>query len=82
MLKDEIKVWNKEVFGVVETNIEKKRIEIKCLDRIDDVMGLDESEDIKRNQSKRYHLVGQDTTPKVQVDMAQICKFELLPPLD
>lgn len=51
ILKTDIIIWKKEVFGDVETNIHKKKKEIDCLDRIDDAMCLDEIEIIQRNQS-------------------------------
>ncbi|KAL8498955.1 hypothetical protein ACS0TY_022059 [Phlomoides rotata] len=39
------------VFGDIDYNIDSKKKEIEVLDRIDDVMGLEEEEIIHRNKS-------------------------------
>lgn len=52
LLKEDLKTWNREIFGDIGTSIEKCRQEIKMLDTIDDVMGLDDSEIVKRNELK------------------------------
>lgn len=51
LLKQDIKIWNREVFGSIENRIEKNREEIKCLDLLDDAFGLDDSELIDRNRN-------------------------------
>lgn len=38
-LKEDLKEWNQNVFGIVEANIEKSRREIQKLDAIDDTLG-------------------------------------------
>ncbi|KAL8466630.1 hypothetical protein ACS0TY_035612 [Phlomoides rotata] len=52
LLKDDLKDWNQQTFGTLETSIEKKRHEILILDTIDDTLGLD-SEEINR----RAHIM-------------------------
>ncbi|KAL8508223.1 hypothetical protein ACS0TY_018708 [Phlomoides rotata] len=49
-LRNDLKVWNKEVFGVIDKNINDKQREIEVWDRIDDTFGLEEYEVITRNR--------------------------------
>ncbi|KAL8544723.1 hypothetical protein ACS0TY_005092 [Phlomoides rotata] len=51
LLKKDLRDWNKYTFGDIDHNIESKMKEIEVLDRIDDVMGLEEAEVIQRNKS-------------------------------
>lgn len=50
LIKADLKVWNRTVFGNLEEHIETKKREGEILDRADDVMGLEEGEIVKRNQ--------------------------------
>lgn len=50
LLKADLKVWNREVFGNLETSIAQKTTYNKMLDIIDDSLGLEDHEIIKRNQ--------------------------------
>lgn len=56
MLKNDLKIWNKQVFGSIERNIDNFREEIRKLDMIDEVFGLEEYEVIKRNESNALLL--------------------------
>ncbi|GKV19246.1 hypothetical protein SLEP1_g29532 [Rubroshorea leprosula] len=47
-LKKELKVWNKEVFGIIETQIEAAKEEIKKVDEKNDVGTLEETDIAKR----------------------------------
>ncbi|KAL8557496.1 hypothetical protein ACS0TY_004798 [Phlomoides rotata] len=49
-LRNDLKVWNKEVFGVIDKNINDKQREIKLWDLIDDTFGLEEYEVVARNR--------------------------------
>ncbi|XP_057811339.1 uncharacterized protein LOC131025560 [Salvia miltiorrhiza] len=48
-LKTDLKCWNRNCFGLIEENIAKLRTEIEEWDVVDDTLGLEESESIKRN---------------------------------
>ncbi|KAL8510781.1 hypothetical protein ACS0TY_017557 [Phlomoides rotata] len=50
LLKKDIREWNKVVFGDIDY-IDTKKKGIEVLDRIDDVMGLEEEEIIQRTKS-------------------------------
>ncbi|XP_057775476.1 uncharacterized protein LOC130994451 [Salvia miltiorrhiza] len=50
-LKEDLKKWNKTSFGSIEENIGKLKNDICCWDAIDDTMGLEDDEIIKRNES-------------------------------
>ncbi|KAL8540253.1 hypothetical protein ACS0TY_001731 [Phlomoides rotata] len=50
LLRNDLKVWNKEVFGEIDKNITDKQREIDLWDRIDDTFGLEEYEVIARNK--------------------------------
>lgn len=50
-LKEEVKVWNRDVFGSLDVKIENIREEIRRLDVLDDTFGLKDSEVIERNQN-------------------------------
>lgn len=50
LLKNDLKEWNRVVFGYVDSVIADKKMRIESLDRIDDAIGLDEEEIIERNQ--------------------------------
>lgn len=52
LLKEDLKVWNKEIFGNIGNSIEKYRQELKILDTIDDVLGLEDMEIVRRNEIK------------------------------
>lgn len=47
-LKGEFRVWKEEVFGNLDTSIEKKKQELEQLDILDEVFGLGEEEAEKR----------------------------------
>ncbi|KAL8544478.1 hypothetical protein ACS0TY_004875 [Phlomoides rotata] len=47
ILPIEVERWNKVVFGDIDYNIDTKKNEIEVLDRIDDVMGLEEEDIIQ-----------------------------------
>ncbi|KAL8542624.1 hypothetical protein ACS0TY_003487 [Phlomoides rotata] len=49
LLKMDLKSWNKTMFGNIDNQIEDKKRKIEILDRIDEALGLDEDEIIKRN---------------------------------
>ncbi|KAL8557753.1 hypothetical protein ACS0TY_005021 [Phlomoides rotata] len=49
-LRNDLKVWNKEVFGEIDKNITDMQWEIEVWDRIDDTFGLEEGEVIARNK--------------------------------
>ncbi|KAL8512999.1 hypothetical protein ACS0TY_019243 [Phlomoides rotata] len=51
LLKKDLREWNKVVFGDIDFNIDTKKNEIEVLDRIDDVMGLEEEEIMQRNKN-------------------------------
>ncbi|KAL8495389.1 hypothetical protein ACS0TY_019509 [Phlomoides rotata] len=48
MMKEDFKVWNQQTFGILEASIENKRNELLTLDTIDDVLGLESEEVIRR----------------------------------
>lgn len=50
MLKTDLKIWNKEVFRWMDSNIAAKKERIGELDRVDDVFGLEEEEVIERKK--------------------------------
>ncbi|KAL8534970.1 hypothetical protein ACS0TY_010843 [Phlomoides rotata] len=50
LLKMDLKAWNKTEFGNIDNQIEEKKREIEILDQIDEALGLDEDEIIRRNQ--------------------------------
>lgn len=52
LLKEDLKKWNKETFGDIGSSIEKYHQEIKILDTVDDVMGLDDGGITRRNELK------------------------------
>lgn len=49
LLKEDLKRWNNNVFGAIEKNIEKMKEEIWKLDLIDDTLGLEDYEIMRRN---------------------------------
>ncbi|KAL8472645.1 hypothetical protein ACS0TY_029741 [Phlomoides rotata] len=49
LFKSDLRGWNKDIFGDIDYNIDTKE-EIEILDRIDNVMGLEEAEIIQRNK--------------------------------
>ncbi|KAL8508390.1 hypothetical protein ACS0TY_018850 [Phlomoides rotata] len=51
LLKKDLRGWNIEIFGNIDFNIDWKKEEIEILDRIDDTMGLEAAEIIKRNKN-------------------------------
>ncbi|KAL8499899.1 hypothetical protein ACS0TY_019784 [Phlomoides rotata] len=51
LLKKDLRGWNIEIFGNIDFNIDSKKEEIEILDRIDDTMGLEAAEIIKRNKN-------------------------------
>ncbi|KAL8508386.1 hypothetical protein ACS0TY_018846 [Phlomoides rotata] len=51
LLKKDLRGWNIEIFGNIDFNINSKKEEIEILDRIDDTMGLEAAEIIKRNKN-------------------------------
>ncbi|KAL8476394.1 hypothetical protein ACS0TY_028897 [Phlomoides rotata] len=53
LLKRDLRGWNKEIFGNIDFNIDKKE-EIEVLDRIDDAMGLEEAEIIQVVQFESF----------------------------
>lgn len=50
LLKSDLKLWNREVFGYLDTNIDMKKERIGVLDRLDDTFGLEEEEIIERKR--------------------------------
>lgn len=50
-LKEDLKTWNREVFGMLEERIEGHRECILELDTIDDVFGLNDEEVVRRNEA-------------------------------
>ncbi|KAL8465544.1 hypothetical protein ACS0TY_034871 [Phlomoides rotata] len=50
VIKKEIKLWKEMELGVLESSISRKKDEIEELNYIDDVMGLDETNIIRRRQ--------------------------------
>ncbi|KAL8544459.1 hypothetical protein ACS0TY_004856 [Phlomoides rotata] len=50
LLRNDLKVWNKEVFGELDKNIREKQGEIDLWDRVDDALGLEKYEVIARNK--------------------------------
>lgn len=53
-LKEDLKVWNKEVFGPLDRRIEKRRKEILKLDTLDEVFSLEDHEIMSRNEQRAY----------------------------
>ncbi|KAL8506366.1 hypothetical protein ACS0TY_017299 [Phlomoides rotata] len=51
LLKKDLRGWNIEIFGNIDFNIDSKKEEFEILDRIDDTMGLEVAEIIKRNKN-------------------------------
>lgn len=51
MLKEDLKVWNREVFGHLDFKIEKHKSVIEQLDVIDEVFGLEEDEYTRRQEA-------------------------------
>ncbi|KAL8515928.1 hypothetical protein ACS0TY_014579 [Phlomoides rotata] len=51
-LKADIKKWNKEVFGMIDEKIEKRKQVILKLDMIDETLGLKENEISLRNEER------------------------------
>lgn len=51
-MKGDLKLWNNEIFGHIDKNIERRKQEILMYDTIDDVMGLEEQEVCLRNEAK------------------------------
>ncbi|KAL6562915.1 hypothetical protein OROHE_005502 [Orobanche hederae] len=56
-LKDRLRIWNKEVFGNIDKNVEDLENEILVLDRCDDVFGLEEREICRRNEASARLLI-------------------------
>ncbi|KAL8547830.1 hypothetical protein ACS0TY_007239 [Phlomoides rotata] len=50
MLKKDLKVWSREMFGSLQHKMESQREAIERLDRFDEVFGLEEEEVIERNK--------------------------------
>ncbi|KAL8541409.1 hypothetical protein ACS0TY_002610 [Phlomoides rotata] len=50
LLKKDLKVWSRETFGAIQHKIDDQREIIECLDRFDEVFGLEEEEIIERNK--------------------------------
>lgn len=48
LLKEDVKLWNKEVPGNLDKKIEFNKEDIKWMDLIDDALRLDDSEDLDR----------------------------------
>ncbi|KAL8522474.1 hypothetical protein ACS0TY_012585 [Phlomoides rotata] len=57
LLKKDLREWNKVVFGNIDYNIDTKKKEIEVLDRIDDVMGLEEEEEIIQRNKNTAELI-------------------------
>ncbi|KAL8510658.1 hypothetical protein ACS0TY_017467 [Phlomoides rotata] len=55
-LKEDLKEWNRNIFGNMEEKIEKHREEIWKLDALDDTLGLEEHEIIQRNHESALLL--------------------------
>ncbi|KAL8462439.1 hypothetical protein ACS0TY_033457 [Phlomoides rotata] len=55
-LKEDLKEWNRSIFGNMEEKIEKHREEIWKLDALDDTLGLEEHEIIQRNHESALIL--------------------------
>ncbi|XP_057803588.1 uncharacterized protein LOC131018916 [Salvia miltiorrhiza] len=51
-LKEDLRKWNKSTFGHVEENVIQLKDQIMKWDAIDDALGLDEEEAIKRNEAE------------------------------
>lgn len=51
MLKVDLKIWNKNVFGNLDNQIDCRKLEIEALDKLDDAFGLEEDEISRRNQA-------------------------------
>ncbi|KAL8470805.1 hypothetical protein ACS0TY_033399 [Phlomoides rotata] len=50
LLRQDLKTWNKEVFGIMEEKIAEKKQVIEELDTIDDTFELEEEEVVRRNR--------------------------------
>lgn len=50
LLKGDLKIWNQQVFGVMESKIEKLKEEIWQLDILDETFGLEEEECMRRQE--------------------------------
>lgn len=50
MLKADLKGWNREVFGCINSKIVEKKQEMEALDHIDDTLSLEDDEIIARNR--------------------------------
>lgn len=50
LLKGDLKVWNKSVFGKLEELVEEKKDGIMQLNHIDEAFGLEDEEIVRRNQ--------------------------------
>lgn len=48
LLKGDLEIWNQQVFGKMEQDIESLRNELQQLDIMDDVFGLEEEENARR----------------------------------
>ncbi|KAL8537688.1 hypothetical protein ACS0TY_012722 [Phlomoides rotata] len=57
LLKKDLREWNKVVFGNIDYNIDTKKKEIEVLDRIDDVVGLEEEEEIIQRNKNTAELI-------------------------
>lgn len=49
-----MKRWNKDIFRDLGNSIKKYRQEIKILDTVDDALGLDNDEIVRRNELKAF----------------------------
>lgn len=53
LLKEELKVWNREVFGKVDVKIKKTMVEISRLNQLAAIGGLNDSEEVQRSDIRR-----------------------------
>lgn len=49
-LKEDLKKWNREVFGFIDSKVDQLKQDIHELDMIDDTLGLEEEEIISRKE--------------------------------
>lgn len=50
-MKCNLKLWNQTVFGCIDKAIEEKTLEIESLDKVDNTLGLDELNMIRRKKN-------------------------------
>lgn len=50
LIKADLKEWNRSVFGNFDEQIQNKKRELDILDRIDEALGLEEDDIVKRNK--------------------------------